>query len=192
MPLADSWHIKSRAHHCSVTEKPFEDAEAFFTALFPDPESNGYLRLDFSQEAWGARDENSGQPFSFWRTIYRPPEEDAKVEIVDRDDPESLLTSLIEQDEAHTENTRYILAIMLERKKILIETDSQKTRTGLLRIYEHRYSGEVFIVKDPQIPLSEVAPLQEEVQKLLSPDEETETLPGGECEDASTVSPAEQ
>lgn len=128
----------------------------------------------------------SGAPFT------APPEEDAKVEIVDRDDPESLLTSLIEQDEAHTENTRYILAIMLERKKILIETDSQKTRTGLLRIYEHRYSGEVFIVKDPQIPLSEVAPLQEEVQKLLSPDEETETLPGGECEDASTVSPAEQ
>ena len=91
---------------------------------------------------------------------------------------------MIEQDEAHTENTRYILAVMLERKKILIETDSQKTRTGLLRIYEHRYSGEVFIVKDPQIPLSEVTPLQEEVQKLLSPDEETETLSGGEGEDA--------
>ena len=97
----------------------------------------------------------------------------AKVKIIDRGDPESLLTSLIEKDEAHTENTRYILAVMLERKKILIETDSQKTRTGLLRIYQHRYSGEIFIVKDPQIPLSQVTPLQEEVQKLLSPDEET-------------------
>ena len=190
MPLADSWHIKSRAHHCSVTEKPFEDSETFFTALFPDPESDGYLRLDFSQGAWDARDENSGQPFSFWRTVYRPPEEDAKVEIVDRGNPESLLTSLIEQDEAHTENTRYILAVMLERKKILIETDSQKTRTGLLRIYEHRYSGEVFIVKDPQVPLSEVAPLQEEVQKLLSPDEET--LTGDECEEAPPANPAGQ
>ncbi|MBI25011.1 MAG: hypothetical protein CMN05_15670 [Roseibacillus sp.] len=172
MPLADSWHIKSRAHHCSVTEKPFTEGETFFTALLPDPESDGYLRLDFSQEAWDARGEQSEQPFSFWRTVYRPPEVEAKVEIIDRDDPEALLTSLIEQDEAHTENTRYILAVMLERKKILIETDSQKTRSGLLRIYQHRYSGEIFIVKDPQIPLSQVTPLQEEVQKLLSPDEE--------------------
>jgi len=80
---------------------------------------------------------------------------------------------MIEQDEAHTENTRYILAIMLERKKILVETDSQKTRTGLIRIYEHRHSGEVFIVKDPLIPLREIAPIQEEVQRMLSPDEET-------------------
>ena len=175
MPHADSWHIKSRAHQCSISEKDFDDGETFFTALFPDPESGGYLRLDFSQEAWNSRDEESDNPFSFWRTIYRPPETEAKVEIVDKEDPESLLTSLIEQDEAHTENTRYILAVMLERKKILIETDSQKTHTGLLRIYEHRYSGEVFIVKDPQISLDQVAPLQEEVQKLLSPDDELTT-----------------
>ena len=169
MPNADSWHIKSRAHQCSISEKPFHDGEPFFTAIFPDPESDGYLRLDFSQEAWDDRDEEAPSPFSFWRTVYRPPEVMEKIDIVDKDDPETLLTSLIEQDEAHTENTRYILAIMLERKKILVETDSQKTGTGLLRIYEHRHSGEVFIVKDPLIPLPEIAPIQEEVQRLLSP-----------------------
>ncbi|MEE2623555.1 MAG: hypothetical protein VYA46_04955 [Verrucomicrobiota bacterium] len=185
MPLADSWHIKSRAHHCSVTGKPFTEGEAFYTALLPDPESDGYLRLDFSPAAWDARGEESEQPFSFWRTVYRPPEVKAKVKIIDRGDPESLLPSLIEKDEAHTENTRYILAVMLERKKILIETDSQKTRTGLLRIYQHRYSGEIFIVKDPQIPLSQVTPLQEEVQKLLSPDEETPAE--GESEEPTAV-----
>ena len=93
------------------------------------------------------------------------------MEILAKDDPEALLSRLVEEDEAHTENARYILAVMLERKKLLIETDCQKTRTGLLRIYQHRYSGEVFIVKDPQIPLSQVAAIQEEVQRLLSPPE---------------------
>ena len=173
MSKADSWHIKSRAHHCSISEKPFLDGEVFFTAIFPDPELNGYLRSDFSQEAWEAREDETPSPFSFWRTVYRPPEVEAKIEIVDKDDPESLLKIMIEQDEAHTENTRYILAVMLERKKILVETDSQKTRTGLLRIYEHRHAGEVFIVKDPLIPLREIAPIQEEVQRMLSPNEET-------------------
>ena len=83
MPLADSWHIKSRAHHCSVTEKPFTEGEAFYTALLPDPESDGYLRLDFSPAAWDARGEESEQPFSFWRTVYRPPEVEAKAREVE-------------------------------------------------------------------------------------------------------------
>lgn len=172
MAFGDSWHIKTRAHHCSVTEKPFEEDELFFTALFPDPEGGGFLRLDFSREAWEKRTQDDQQAFSFWRTVYKPPPVDNKVEIVEKEDPEALLARLVEEDEEHTENARYILAVMLERKKLLIETDSQKTRNALLRIYQHRYSGEVFIVKDPQIPLSEVGPLQDEVQKLLSPDEE--------------------
>ena len=76
--------------------------------------------------------------------------------------------------------------VMLERKKLLVETDSQKTRSGLLRIYEHRYSGEVFIVKDPQIPLSEVAAIQEEVQLLLSPPEEESAVAGSVQDEPST------
>mgnify|MGYP004192233305 CR=1 FL=1 len=189
MPLADSWHIKSRAHHCSVTDTPFSEGQPFYTALFPDPESDGYLRLDFSQEAWETRGEEEPQPFSFWRSVYRPPEVESKVEIVEKDDPEALLIRLVEEDEAHTENTRYILAVMLERKKLLIETDSQKNRSGLLRIYQHRYSGEVFIVKDPQIPLRDVAPLQAEVQQLLAPEEPEEESPAEGAEGESSPAP---
>ena len=74
---------------------------------------------------------------------------------------------LIEEDEEHTENARYILAVMLERKKQLVEADSQPTATGIIRIYEHRKSGDVFIVKDPNIPLDEVEQVQQEVATLL-------------------------
>lgn len=171
MALADSWHIKSRAHHCALTERAFEEGEVFYTALFPDPEADGFLRLDYSQEAWDRRAEEDAHPFSFWRTVYKAPAVEAKVEIVAEENPETLLARLVEEDEAHTENARYILAVMLERKKLLIETDCQKTRGGMLRIYQHRHSGEVFIIKDPQIPLSDVARIQEEVQALLAPKE---------------------
>ena len=76
---------------------------------------------------------------------------------------------MVEDDLEHTENTRYILAVMLERQKILRETDTQPTASGILRIYEHRKTGEVFIVKDPNIPLDEVEKIQLEVMELLSP-----------------------
>ncbi len=189
MPFADSWHIKARSHHCSVTNKPFSEGQPFLTALFTDPGSDGYLRLDFSEDGWGTRNEKEPQPFSFWRSVYRPPEAETRIEIVEKDDPEALLARLVEEDEAHTENARYILAVMLERRKLLIETDSQKTRSGLLRIYQHRHSGEIFIVKDPQIPLSEVAPLQAEVQQLLAPGETEAEPANGDSEGESSSGP---
>lgn len=169
MALADSWHLRSRSLQCSVTGREFEADELFYTAIFPDPESEAFERRDFSEEAWLARGEDTEPPFSFWRSVFKPRQVEEKVEITDKHDPETLLKRLVEEDEEHTENVRYILAVMLERKKILVETDAQQTPTGLLRIYEHRKDGDVYIVKDPQIPLSEVDKVQDEVHALLMP-----------------------
>ncbi|BDS06061.1 hypothetical protein NT6N_11010 [Oceaniferula spumae] len=166
MALNEPWSIKSRAHACSVTEKKFVDGEAFYTALFPDPESSGYLRKDFSKEAWEKRTDEDQSPFSFWGSIYHAPVKEEEVEVTE-ESPEDLLRRLGEEDEEHTENVRYILAVMLERKKLLVEADSQPTPTGIIRIYEHRKTGDVFIVKDPNIPLSEIDSIQQEISDLL-------------------------
>ena len=166
MALNEPWSIKSRAHACSITEQKFEDGERFYTVLFPDPESSGYLRKDFSEEAWEQRDERDEKPFSFWNSIYQAPTKEESVEVTE-ESPEDLLRRLVEEDESHTENVRYILAVMLERKKLLVEADSQTTPTGVIRIYEHRKTGDVFIVKDPNIPLSEIENVQQEIVDLL-------------------------
>jgi hypothetical protein len=166
MALNEPWSIKSRAHVCAVSERHFEDGESFCTAIFPDPESSGYLRKDFSTEAWEQRDQDEAAPFSFWQSIYRAPVKEEEVEITE-ESPEDLLRRLIEEDEEHTENVRYILAVMLERKKQLVEVDNQPIAHGIIRIYEHRKSGDVFIVKDPNIALDEVEKVQDEVAILL-------------------------
>lgn len=193
MALHEPWSIKSRAHVCAVTERHFEDGESFCTAIFPDPESSGYLRKDFSADAWDQRSEDDAVPFSFWQSIYRAPVKEEQVEITE-ESPEDLLRRLIEEDEEHTENVRYILAIMLERKKQLVEVDSQPTATGIIRIYEHRKSGDVFIVKDPNIPLSEVEKVQDEVAILLEnggriPEPISEPEPVSEDEPAGDSEP---
>jgi len=149
-----------------VTERHFEDGESFYTAIFPDPESSGYLRKDFSLDAWENRGKDQDAPFSFWQSSYRAPVKEAEVEITE-ESPEDLLRRLIEEDEEHTENVRYILAVMLERKKQLVEVDNQPIANGIIRIYEHRKSGDVFLVKDPNIALDQVEKLQDEVAILL-------------------------
>ena len=166
MAFADSWHLRSRGRECAATHRAFVAGEPIITALFPDPESSGYLRRDYCLQAWQERAATDEPAFSSWRTVYSTPGGD-KPQPVEKEDPEDILRRLVEEDEDHTENTRYILAVMLERRKLLRETDTQRTPTGILRIYENRKSGEVYIVKDPNVPLSEVDALQQEVIVLL-------------------------
>ena len=166
MALAESWHIRSRGRECAASQRPFVPGEPIITAIFPDPESSGYLRRDYCLEAWKGLAAAAEVPFSSWRTSYTTPGGD-KPQAVERENPEDILRRMVEDDQDHTENTRYILAVMLERKRILRETDTQRTPTGILRIYENRKTGEVYIVKDPDIPLSQVDALQQEVLLLL-------------------------
>ena len=171
MALNDSWNIKGRSPHCSITERQFEDGESFYAAIFEATESDErFVRKDFSIDAWNdyEKQDDAAQPFSFWKSTYEAPVREVKEEAVRKEDAESLLQRLVEEDEAYTENARFILAVMLERKKTLKQTDSQRIGETKLLIYEHRKTGDVLIIADPQIPLDEVDKVQEEVADLLA------------------------
>ena len=57
---------------------------------------------------------------------------------------------------------------MLERKKILIEKSvSYNEENKKIRVYEHKKTKESFIIIDPELSLSEIEPLKEEVSDLL-------------------------
>ncbi len=187
MAFAESWHVRSRGRECAATQRAFIDGEAIITALFPDPESSGYVRRDYCVQGWDDRIDAGKKPFSFWKTLFAAPAGNDNQGPAEKLSAEEILVRLVEEDEDHTENTRYILAVMLERQKLLRETDSQRTPSGILRVYEHRKTGEVYIVKDPDIPLSEVEAVQNEVFILL---ENNGRLPVPE--ESSPDAPSEQ
>ncbi len=171
--ITQDWKIKARSHVCHESGRHFEDGENFYTALFEitddeDEDDAHFERRDYSAEAWETRPEDQPSPFSFWRSVYEAPEPAATTEVVEKESAESLLRRLIEEDDATTENARFILAVMLERKKILVETDVKDAEgESCLRFYEHAKSGEVFIIRDPQLRLDEVEAVQAEVVAQL-------------------------
>jgi len=167
MAIAESWHVRARGRECAATQTSFSEGETIVTALFPDPESSGYLRRDFCIQGWTDHQASGEKAFSFWKTTYSIPTGNEKPNPVEKLSAEEILRRLVDEDEDHTENTRFILAVMLERQKILRETDSQRTPNGILRVYEQRKTGEIYIVKDPDIPLSQVETVQNEVFILL-------------------------
>lgn len=158
--MNQDWEIRKRSEICTATQRPFAEGEFFYTAIFRD--GDGFRRDDLSEEAWQARPDDP-QPFSFWRSKFEmppppPPEPLAKQ------DAESILRKLIEENSDTTKNARYILALMLERKRLLKPMES--TDPDVL-VYERTGTGETFLIPNPRLALSQVPEVQKEVSALL-------------------------
>lgn len=159
--MQSDWEIKSRGQSCARTGREFADGEYFYTLLFLEP--GGFRREDISEQAWAERNENI-QPFSFWRSKYEPPPPPAPEPLA-KDDAESLLRRLITEQNPAYANARYILALMLERKRILRPVDSQDDD---ILVYEHALTGETLVISNPRLSFEQIPSVQREVSDLLA------------------------
>ncbi len=164
--MQQAWNIRSRSPECALSGQPFDDGEQLYTAIYFDPETGGFLRRDIALAAW-EQELSERTPFSFWKTQYEPQVVEEKPEIAPKENAQALLTRLIEEDDPKTEHARYILALMLERKRILTPTAVKEGETGRMLFYENKKTGEVFIVRDPELHLEELEQVQDEVAMLL-------------------------
>jgi hypothetical protein len=129
--------------------------------LFRDAE--GFRREDLSEEAWKNRNENI-QPFSFWKSKYEPLP--VESEPLGKENAEQLFRRLIASENPPA-NACYVLAAMLERRRVLKQIKTESAEKGRLLIYEHAATGDVFIVPDPGLRLDELENVQNEVAQLL-------------------------
>lgn len=165
--MSQEWNIKSRGHVCSCCGKALVDRAPVVSAL--RELVDGYERHDCHLECWKTQ-ERDWTPFSQWEGVYAaPPPPDAKKEPLKKETADELLRHLISLDDPAMKNVVYVLAVMLERSKILVERDAreQDDRT-VIRVYEHRKTGESFIVLDPRLRLENIAEVQQQVVALLS------------------------
>lgn len=169
--MPSDWEIKARAHRCSRTDEPFIDGAPIYTLLFRDKAR--FIREDISESAWRQL-KHTIEPFSFWKSHYHAPP--AKPpETVPRESAESLLRRLLDEDNAGSAGARYVLAIMLERKRVLRQVDVRESGDERILVYEHAKIGEVFLILDPRLNLADVEPVQQEVYRLLNA---TNSVPG--------------
>ena len=161
-PLATDWPIKQRSGNCHATQRPFVAGEFFYTLLYREGE--GFRREDLSEEAWRNRNENI-QPFSFWRTRFEP-DQPPPPEPLAKENAEELFRRLIVQPEPQL-RACFVLAVMLERKRVLKQVRAEEVDGRSLLIYEHAKNGDVFIVQDPRLHLDDLERVQAEVMDLL-------------------------
>lgn len=162
--MSQEWEIKSAARVCAVTGQPFVDQQVIYSRLAFTPE--GYVRADFSEAAW--TDEERGRSLSYWKSIYNAPAPPA-AEAMKKETAEGMLRQFMAKDDFSRKNAIFILAIMLERKRVLVERDVQiRPDDGTkVRIYEHKKTNEIFTIPDPGLRLDELQDVQLEVNELL-------------------------
>jgi len=161
------WNIQSRAHACAACGKSFADRETFHTLLFD--EKADFRRSDVCQACWqkqyseGARDRKGF--ISYWHGVYIAPT--PQVEAIQKENAESLLRKLIELNDPRYIPAGYILAVMLERKRLL-KVKEQLVRDGQrVFIYEQPSTGDVFTIIDPALQLNQLEQVQHDVANLL-------------------------
>lgn len=157
----ENWHVKKCATCCQQCGEAFTDRQMLESCLFFA--AGEYTRQDYCIPCA----QPSALALSAWKTVFMrppPPEE----ETVKKETVESLLRKLLTQEKNADLNAIFILTIMLERKKILVERDIQHMEDGRrLRLYEHKKTGESFMIIDPALRLDQLEPVQEAVVVLL-------------------------
>src|SRR6266702_1807794 len=161
------WNIQSRAQTCAACGKAFADKQTYHTLLFD--EKADFRRSDICAACWqsqfsdGARERKGF--ISYWQGVYEapPPPSDP----IQKETAESLLRKLIELNDPHYIPAAYILAVMLERKRLL-KIKEQLVREGRrVFVYEQPGTGDLFTITDPNLQLNQLEAVQRDVASLL-------------------------
>ena len=163
----NDWNIQSRGAACEACGQPFADRQTLHTLLFDEPPD--LRRSDVCEACWqnqfsdGARERKGF--ISHWQSTYESPP--VAAEAIQKETAETLLRKLVEQNDARYGPAMFILAVMLERKRVL-KVKEQIVREGRrVFIYEQPGTGDVFTVADPDLRLDQLDQVQRDVAQLL-------------------------
>ena len=155
------YQIQTNTRKCSITGRELQPGEKYFSVLFD--ENGAFVRRDYCAESWTVVPEGA---YSFWAGRL-PLESDARRPPID----DEMLFDCLRRMEAEIEPAkikfRYVVALLLMRRKRLkfVETRHEDDRD--LLILQSAQKGERITVIDPQLSDQEMNAVQDEVFEVL-------------------------
>lgn len=167
----NEWKIQNHASTCSECEKCFEDKQSYRTLLY---EADGeLLRKDLCTECYKLVEktlfQSTNEWISSWLGKYKKPPPKPK-EAIQKDQIEQILLEMVSEPEENKAlpGTLYILAAMLERKRILKIRDTIQKKDKRIFVYEHNKSGDVFTIDDVKLSNQEWLDVHNQVTGLMT------------------------
>lgn len=163
------WASLKRAKRCVGCGHDFADGEGYFSMIFMGEET--LAREDYCNSCWERVEPGKREKYiSYWQGRYRAEPPKQEEEPIAKSAVERLLRKYLNAQEPPHVNFRYILALMMERKKRLIPRDKViEPGTGRkIIVYELPDSGESFLIEDPGLGLHQAKEVQKQVKELLA------------------------
>ena len=165
----NEWNIQSRAHACEACATTFADRQPYHTLLY-DEKAEHLRRMDVCDACWQAQFSDGARErkgfVSHWQGVYESPPAQAP-DAIQKENAETLLRKLIEQNDPLHAPAAYILAVMLERKRLLKIKEQFKRDGQRVFVYEHPKTGDIFTIADPDLHLNQLEAVQRDVAQLL-------------------------
>ena len=167
-PQQGGYDVPRPEGHCVVTGRKIEPGEKFFAAVRETPE--GVERLDVSPEAWEAFDR--ANLLAFWQTVM-PAHEQKKKVFVDDEVLCTLFERLADATEPVKVNFRFVLGLILMRKRLVVYEDARHDDLG------DRGARDVWVVRmkgrderldltDPKLNEQQVAEVSQQLGEILN------------------------
>jgi hypothetical protein len=168
----NEWNIQTCARACEACARPFAGRQAYHTLLYD--EKTGHLRrMDVCDACWqgqfsdGARERKGF--VSHWQGVYEA-EAPAAPDPIQKETAETLLRKLIEENDPRHAPVAFILAVMLERKRLLKVKEQIQREGRRMFVYEQPRTGDIFTIADPDLHLNQLEAVQRDVAQLLEQD----------------------
>ena len=155
------YQIQPNTRRCAVTGRGLREGERFYTALVQ--EGDHFLRKDFAGEAWQGPPPGS---FSFWTGKVPRADENPRPRF-DDDLLEECFHRLDGQNEPGKLNFRYVIALLLMRRKRLKFDQIVKDGGEEKICVTCASNGEKYQIVNPRLGDEEMARVQEEVFRVL-------------------------
>ena len=157
----EQWEVQRSGGQCAGTGKELAPGEEYYAALID--KGTAFERHDYSCEYW---DEQGPEVFSFWKTRIPLPNQKKKL-FVDDGILINLFERLADEDESIKLNFRFVLALILMRKRLLKYQDS--TRKEDKEVWQMRFVRETDVheVVNPQLNEEEIQQVSEQLSGIL-------------------------
>jgi hypothetical protein len=168
------WSVSKVSRDCRSCGKAFSEGEDIFSCVvlkdILDDNTAETERYDFCSGCW-TKQERKSNPF--WRSQFRENEEESK-QLPDKDtimqifrEKMTLGSAALTDEEKREQNIfRYLLALMLERKKRLILCQHEK-KDGRTVFYKDIAAPDIFQIDIPDMMDSDIAYYQEKFKSIL-------------------------
>jgi hypothetical protein len=166
--MAREFNIAKSSGCCLSCQKHLEPGDKYTATLRQSDEE--FFREDFCLDCWGQQKDKVGpEVFGIWLSEVPQPKQKKKL-LVDNDVLLNFFRRLEGTDDPQRIRFRYVLTLILMRKRILSYQGSGKQEQTEVWQMRHRGTEDTYEVVDPRLTEDEIADVSEQLNQILEQD----------------------